>query len=115
VVPNAVAVVLGGTGPAERALAAPLLAELPGAIDLVGAVSLPEAAVLLQRAALFIGNDSGLMHLSAAAGAPTIGLFGPTDAATYWPAGRCATAVAATAMDAIPVHQVVEAAETLLA
>lgn len=114
-VPNAVAVVLGGTGPAERALAAPLLAELPGAIDLVGAVSLPEAAVLLQRAALFIGNDSGLMHLSAAAGAPTIGLFGPTDAATYWPAGRCATAVAATAMDAIPVHQVVEAAETLLA
>ena len=55
------------------------------------------------------------MHLSAAAGAPTIGLFGPTDAATYRPAGRCATAVVATTMDAIAVSQVEEAARALLA
>ena len=35
------------------------------------------------------------MHLAAAAGAPTLGLFGPTPAAEYGPAGRCtATAVA---------------------
>jgi ADP-heptose:LPS heptosyltransferase len=115
VVPDAAAVVLGGPGLAERAMAAPLLAALPGAIDLVGAVSLAEAAAVLQRAALFIGNDSGLMHLSAAAGAPTIGLFGPTDAALYRPAGRCAMAVVAASMDAITVHQVVEAAQTLLA
>ena len=114
-VPNAVAVVLGGPGPSERAMAAPLLAALPEAVDLVGAVSLPEAAAVLQLAALFIGNDSGLMHLSAAAGAPTIGLFGPTDAATYRPAGRCATAVVAASMDAISVRQVVETAEMLLA
>jgi heptosyltransferase-3 len=113
--PNAVAMVLGGTGPAERAMAAPLLAALPEALDLVGVVSLAEAAAVLRRAALFIGNDSGLMHLSAAAGAPTIGLFGPTDAATYQPVGRCATAVVATSMDAISVHQVVAAAGTLLA
>jgi heptosyltransferase-3 len=115
VVPNAVAVVLGGPGAAERAMAAPLLEALPGALDLIGAVSLPEAAAVLQRATLFIGNDSGLMHLAAAAGVPTIGLFGPTDAATYRPVGRCATAVVAASMDAIPVHQVVEAAEILLA
>jgi heptosyltransferase III len=113
--PNAAAVVLGGSGPAERAMAAPLLAALPEALDLVGTVSLPEAASVLQRATLFIGNDSGLMHLSAAAGAPTIGLFGPTDAATYRPVGRCATAVVATSMDAISVQQVVEAAEAMLA
>lgn len=113
--PDAVAVVLGGPGPAERAMATPLLAALPEAFDLVGAITLPEAASLLRRAALFIGNDSGLMHLSAAAGAPTIGLFGPTDAATYRPAGRCATAVVATTMDAIAVSQVVEAARALLA
>src|SRR6201996_3729467 len=41
--PNAIAVVLGGTEPAEREMAAPLLAALPEALDLVGAVSLPEA------------------------------------------------------------------------
>ena len=113
--PNAVAVVLGGPGQAERAMAAPLLAALPDALDLVGTVSLPEAASVLQRATLFIGNDSGLMHLSAAAGAPTIGLFGPTDAATYGPVGRCAIAVVASSMDAISVQQVVEAAEAMLA
>jgi heptosyltransferase III len=113
--PNAAALVLGGTGQEEREMAAPLLAALPGALDLVGTLSLSEAVAVLQRAALFIGNDSGLMHLSAAAGAPTIGLFGPTDATTYWPAGRCATAVVAASMDAITVHQVIEAAENLLA
>jgi heptosyltransferase III len=112
---GAVPVVLGGPGSAERAMAAPLLAELPEAHDLVGVLSLPEVAAVLQRAALFIGNDSGLMHLSAAAGAPTIGLFGPTDATTYRPAGRRATAVVARSMDAISVQQAVAAAENLLA
>ncbi|WP_158924620.1 glycosyltransferase family 9 protein [Acidisphaera sp. S103] len=114
-IPNAVPVVLGGPGPAERAMAAPLMTALPQAIDLVGTLSLPEVAAVLQAASLFIGNDSGLMHLSAAAGAPTVGLFGPTDAATYRPAGRRATAVVATAMTDIAVQQVVKAAENLLA
>ena len=49
------------------------------------------------------------MHLSAAAGAPTIGLFGPTDAKTYGPAGPLATAVVGVSMDAITVSDVVEA------
>ena len=81
--------------------------------DLVGALSLPEAAAVLQQASLFIGNNSGLMHLAAAAGAPTIGLFGPTDANTYGPAGPLATAVVGVSMDAITVAQVVEAGERL--
>jgi lipopolysaccharide heptosyltransferase III len=112
--PDAVAAVLGGPGSAERDLAAPLLAALPEAIDLVGVLSLAEAASVLQRTSLFIGNDSGLMHLSAAAGAPTIGLFGPTDASTYGPSGHCATAVVAATMNAISVQQVLQAAATLL-
>jgi heptosyltransferase III len=112
---GAVPVILGGPGPAERAMAEPLLAALPQAIDLVGTLSLPEVAAVLQRATLFIGNDSGLMHLSAAAGAPTIGLFGPTDAATYGPAGSRSKAVIARSMDAISVQHVVTAAEKLLA
>ena len=95
--PDALSVVLGGPGPDERALAAPLLALLPDAIDLVGRLTLPEVSACLQQAALFIGNDSGLMHMAAAAGAPTIGLFGPTDAATYGPSGPRAMAVVAPA------------------
>ncbi len=113
--PDALPVVLGGPGPAERAIAAPLLTALPQARELLGALTLPEAAALLQRASLFIGNNSGLMHLSAAAGAPTIGLFGPTDANTYGPTGRLATAVVGVSMEAITVQQVVEAGQQLLA
>jgi ADP-heptose:LPS heptosyltransferase len=95
-------------------MAAPLLAALPYAIDLDGRLSLSEAAACLERATLFIGNDSGLMHLAAAAGAPTIGLFGPTDAAIYGPTGRRAVAVVADSMQAISVDQAVAAARTLL-
>ena len=56
-------------------------------IDLVGKVDLLTAYACLKRARLFIGNDSGLMHLAAAAGAPTIGLFGPSDETLYGPWG----------------------------
>jgi len=56
-------------------------------IDLVGKVDLLTAYACLKRARLFVGNDSGLMHLSAAAGAPTLGLFGPSDDRLYGPWG----------------------------
>jgi heptosyltransferase-3 len=113
-IPDALPVVLAGPGPDERTMAEPLLAALPEARDFVGALSLPEAAAALERASLFIGNDSGLMHLSAAAGAPTIGLFGPTDAGTYGPAGPAALAVVAATMDAITVPRVIAASRQLL-
>jgi ADP-heptose:LPS heptosyltransferase len=93
--PGAPVVVLGGPGPVEAEMAAPLLAALPDAVDLVGRLSLPEAAAVLARAALYVGNDSGLMHLAAATGAPTLGLFGPTQAAEYAPVGPRAQAVLA--------------------
>jgi len=40
---------------------------------------LPELAAILQRARLFLGHDSGISHIAAATGAPTLLLFGPTD------------------------------------
>ena len=56
-------------------------------INLVGQPILPTAAIFsLSR--IFIGNDSGLMHLSAATGIPTLGLFGPTDDKLYSPTGK---------------------------
>jgi lipopolysaccharide heptosyltransferase III len=93
--PGAVPVVFAGPGEAERAMAAPVLEALPGAVDLCGRLSLPEVAACLERCTLFVGNDSGLMHLAAAAGAPTLGLFGPSRADEYAPTGRCTAVVAA--------------------
>jgi ADP-heptose:LPS heptosyltransferase len=112
--------VLGGPGAEEQEMAAPVLAALPGAVDLVGTLSLPEVAAVLRRAALYLGNDSGLMHLAAAAGAPTLGLFAQSSAAEYGPCGPRARAVQAegppfeTPMSAIAVPGVLDAAEALL-
>jgi len=42
---------------------------------------------LLSRATAYVGNDSGITHLAAAAGTPTVALFGPTDPALWAPRG----------------------------
>ena len=55
-------------------------------IDLVGQDLLTVAACL-EKASLFIGNDSGLMHIAAAMRVPTVGLFGPSDERIYGPYG----------------------------
>jgi ADP-heptose:LPS heptosyltransferase len=115
--PGARAAIFAGPGEQERAMAAPLLAALPSAIDLRGRLTLAEAAACLARAVLYVGNDSGLMHLAAAAGVPTVGLFGPTPVAEYAPAGRRAEAVAAPgrSMGELSVDAVLGAAARLLA
>ncbi len=52
------------------------------------ACPLLEAAASLKHAKLYIGNDSGLTHLAAAVGAPSLALFGPTDDRLYAPFGE---------------------------
>ncbi|MFD1625603.1 glycosyltransferase family 9 protein [Azospirillum griseum] len=79
---------------AERVRALPLLAALGvRAIDLTGRTDPLAAAACLRRAALYVGNDSGLMHIAAAVGVPTVGLFGPGFPETYGPWGASARAV----------------------
>ena len=73
----------------ERAGLEPLLQMLPreNCIGLFGRDLLTVAACL-KRAKLFIGNDSGLMHMAAAMGTPTLGLFGPGYEDIYGPWGN---------------------------
>jgi heptosyltransferase III len=68
-------------GPAEQAL------ELPPDAERIEAVSLTALARILAAARLYIGNDSGITHLAAAAGCPTVAIFGPTDPAVWAPRG----------------------------
>lgn len=49
------------------------------ALNLVGATQIGELPALLSTCRLFIGNDSGAMHVAGAVGIPVIGIFGPTD------------------------------------
>jgi ADP-heptose:LPS heptosyltransferase len=62
-----------------RGLAAP--------VNLAGDLSTAELASLLSRCAVFVSNDSGPMHLAAALGTPTVGLFGPETPLLYGPLG----------------------------
>ncbi len=74
------------SGPADEAAAA----ALGGHPEAVAARLLPPRVLgaLLAHAGLFVGNDSGVSHLAAGYGTPTLALFGPTDAAVWAPLGR---------------------------
>ncbi len=80
-------VLLVGTA-SERAEARAVMQAVP-ADSLVDAFDLgiPMTAALIERSTLFVGNDSGLMHLAAATRTRTVGLFGPTPDDSYAPWG----------------------------
>lgn len=81
-------VLSGGPGQEEADYVARIAARLPqGAVDLAGRASLAELAGIIAQAKLFIGPDTGITHLAAATGAPTIALFGPTNPVKWapWP------------------------------
>jgi len=82
-------------GPGEREAALPMIESVSEdrRIDLVGALDLLTAHACLKRASFYVGNDSGLMHIAAAAGCPTLGLFGPSRETHYAPWGSRAAFV----------------------
>jgi heptosyltransferase-2 len=72
-------VVLFGTF-SEAAVSSAIVAEMNRpAIDLTGQTTIAELPAMLSRCHLFIGNDSGAMHVAAAVGLPVVAVFGPTD------------------------------------
>lgn len=79
----------------EFDMAKPVLDALPAdrTLNLVGETPLGTVAACLKRAAFYVGNDSGLMHMAAAVGTPTLGLFGPSREEHYAPWGPHCAAV----------------------
>ncbi len=78
-------VVVGGESDAE--VLKTLREAFPGGgVVFLEGLPLPELGAVLSRAALFIGHDSGISHLAAAAGARCVLLFGPTYPAIWAPA-----------------------------
>lgn len=68
-------------GPAEAEF------ERPGDGEVLDQPSLGQLAEALAQARLYVGNDSGVSHLAAAVGAPTLALFGPTNDRVWRPDG----------------------------
>jgi len=82
-------VVLLGTGQQEQAIAAQVAERAEhGVVNLVGKTSLKEAAAVLERARVVVGNDSGPLHIGAALAVPTVGLYGPTNPLVVGPYGQ---------------------------
>jgi len=75
-------------GPADRPYVQELLSKLKCRPPLFSNMSLPVVAAMLQRSKLYLGSDSGISHLAAAAGVTSIVIFGPTDAEFWGPTGK---------------------------
>lgn len=76
------------SGPAEggaREVIAALRGEVPFILE---NPSLSHLAALLRRCSVYLGNDSGVTHLAAWVGIPTIAIFGPTDPNVWGPKGK---------------------------
>ena len=74
-------------GPAEGAEVQKVFQRMNAPI-LVRGLSLLELGSVMEGCRCFIGNDSGISHLSAALGIPTIAIFGPTDRTIWSPRGK---------------------------
>ena len=97
-------VVLGARD--ESRLAAAILAECPDARDLTGQTSLADIAVLARFASAAVGNDTGPMHLIAAAGCPSVVLFSAaSDPALTAPRGPAVTVLRRDRLADLPVAE----------
>lgn len=113
--PGHALVVVGA--PSDRDRADDLSAAWAGPVlNLCGDLSPRESGAVLERASLFIGHDSGPLHLAAVGGAPTIGLFGNYNLPILWhPVGDHVRIIhRMSGLDRITVAEVVETAGALL-
>ncbi len=87
----------------ERSLIEDFITQVPArSIDASDIGGLDRTAVLLRRCDLLISGDTGIMHLAAAMGTPTIGLFGPNTPVCWAPVGPRATYVYPTRQPCSP-------------
>lgn len=91
-------------GPAETAIAPAFAGR---GIPILSGLETATVAAIASRAAAFVGNDSGVSHLAAAAGAPGVALFGPTDPERWRPLGSV-DAIARSRLEEISAAEVAQ-------
>ena len=86
----------------------------PGMLKMLVDAPLLEVAQQLQQCRCYLGNDSGITHLAAMLGVPTVALFGPSDPATWHPVGPSVRVIRAQALEHLGSDVVIEALESFL-
>lgn len=103
-------VVVGGEADVPRVKA---LAASGPFLSLLG-IPLTELAAILAGARAFAGHDSGVSHIAAAAGAPCVLLFGPTDPSVWSPLNAGVTVLRREPLTSLPVDEVCTALARIL-
>jgi len=119
------------SGPGEEAVVGEIAQDLPASVMLFG-LTMPQLAELIRGARLYVGNDSGPMHLAAAVGTPTLAVWGSSDSKRWRPwrvahrvvqnpfdcnpcAGyQCDVAETPLCIESVTTRQVEEAIQSLL-
>jgi ADP-heptose:LPS heptosyltransferase len=101
-------------GPADSGRLEDLLHQLssppiPEMLKLLTNAPLLEVARHVQLCRCYLGNDSGITHLAAMLGVPTIAIFGPTDPAIWRPVGPSVRVLQGSTMEDVSVDSVMEA------
>ena len=71
-------------------------------VNLAGKTNLADLCHLLKRARLFVGVDSGIMHLASSLDIPVVGIFGPTDPSQVGPQNKRSVVVQKREMECVP-------------
>jgi ADP-heptose:LPS heptosyltransferase len=118
-------------GPGEESFASEVARQIDGSVILLS-LSIPQLGELIRSAKLYVGNDSGPMHLAAAVGTPVVVPWGSSDSRRWrpWavdhrvvqnpfecnpcPGYRCLVAESPLCIESVTAEQVTEAAEELM-
>lgn len=102
------------SGPADQERVRDILSYVapppePEMLKIMASEPLLKVAYQLQRSRCYLGNDSGITHLAAMLGVPTVALFGPSDPATWRPVGSNTTVIREYMLEQLSVDVVIEA------
>jgi ADP-heptose:LPS heptosyltransferase len=118
-------------GPGEESIVGETTRLLPDSLILLG-LTIPKLAELIRGARLYVGNDSGPMHLAAAVGTPTVAIWGSSDSVRWrpWqvehrvvqnpyecnpcPGYRCLVADTPLCIESVTIDQVAEAVDSVI-
>jgi ADP-heptose:LPS heptosyltransferase len=119
------------SGPGEETFASEVARQIEGSVIMLG-LTIPALAELIRGAVLYVGNDSGPMHLAAAVGTPTVAVWGSSDSRRWhpWsvehrvvqnpfecnpcPGYRCLVASSPLCIESVTIEQVTKAVNELL-